>query len=239
MKQQGLIEDWNDCDISPGSDWERVIDVQLHSSHIILLLVSADFLRSEYSGGGEMKKAMKRHHAGEAYIIPIILRPVDWEGLLFGKLQPLPLGAKAVTLWQNRDDAFLNIARGIKKVVNELTTKFLVESPTSVDTQGIDLHKLPLVWSVPYRRNPFFTAREDILSNLHRLFEEQGSVEVHAQAISGLGGVGKSQVATEYCYRHALDYNALLWVKADLYENITADFVQIAKSVLNILSSGK
>jgi len=74
---------------------------------------------------------------------------------------------------------------------------------------------------------------------LHRLFEEQGSVEVHAQAISGLGGVGKSQVATEYCYRHALDYNALLWVKADLYENITADFVQIAKSVLNILSSGK
>ena len=228
MKQQGLIEDWNAYDISPGSNWERAIDIQMRSSHIILLLVSADFLRSEYSSSGEMRKAMKRHHAGEVYVIPIILRPVDWEGLIFGKLQPLPLGAKAVTLWQNRDDAFLNIARGIKKVVNELTTKFLVESPTSVDTQGVDPHKLPLVWNVPYRRNPFFTGREDILANLHKSFRAQGSVEARAQAISGLGGVGKSQIAIEYCYRYALDYTAVLWVKADLYENLVADFVQVA-----------
>ena len=63
---------------------------------------------------------MKRHEAGEARVIPIILRSVDWEDAPFGKLQALPRDAKHVTKWEDQDEAFTNIAKGIKKAIENL-----------------------------------------------------------------------------------------------------------------------
>src|SRR5712691_978913 len=102
LRQQGLIE-WHDRDISAGTQWEREIDKHLNNAQIILLLVSPDFLNSDYCYGIEMQRAMERHERGEARVIPIILRPVYWERTPFGKLQVLPKDAKPVTLWANRD----------------------------------------------------------------------------------------------------------------------------------------
>ena len=67
-----------------------------------------------------MKRAMERHEAKEARVIPIILKPVDWSGATFGKLQALPKNAKPITTWSNRDEAFLNVAQGIRRVVEEI-----------------------------------------------------------------------------------------------------------------------
>ena len=91
----------------------------LESAKIILLLVSADFLASDYCYDVELKRAMERHEAKEALVIPIILREVDWKGAPFGKLQALPKKAKPVTNWSNTDSAFANIARGIRRAVEE------------------------------------------------------------------------------------------------------------------------
>ena len=120
LRRQGVITDWHDRKIGAGGEWEREIHEHLNSAHIILPLVSSDFVASDYCYDVEMKRAMERHEAGEALVIPIILRPVDWEEVPFGKLQALPRDAMAVTLWENQDEAFTNIARGIKKAVKDL-----------------------------------------------------------------------------------------------------------------------
>ena len=95
--------------------------MHLNSAHVILLLVSSDFIDSYSCYDVEMKRALERHKDRNARVIPIILRPVvDWERLPFGKLLALPTDGRAVTLWENQDEAFTNVAKGIAEVVEEL-----------------------------------------------------------------------------------------------------------------------
>ncbi len=116
LRRQGFISEWYDREISRAEE----IDARLKTAHIILLLISPSFIASDYCYGIEMQEAMHRHEAGEARVIPIILRPVDWEASPFGKLLALPKNAKPVTQWPNRDAAFTDIVKGIRKAVDEL-----------------------------------------------------------------------------------------------------------------------
>ena len=120
LKRQGVIREWYDREITAGTDWKGQLDQHLNSSGVILLLVSADFLASDYRYDVEMTRALERHDQGEARVIPVILRPVDWKGAPFGKLQSLPTDGKPVTSWQIRDEAFADVARGIRRAVSEL-----------------------------------------------------------------------------------------------------------------------
>ena len=120
LKRQRIITAWHDRRIGAGKEWENEIDEHLCSSDIILLLISSDFLASDYCYDIEVMTAMKRHEEGEARVIPVILRPVDIKGALFGKLQALPRDARPVTDWPNRDEAFLNVAQGIRVAAEEL-----------------------------------------------------------------------------------------------------------------------
>jgi hypothetical protein len=121
--RQGLIDIWHDRDISAGMEWEHEISQHLNAAHIILLLVSPDFTYSEYCYSIEMKRAIERHERGEARVMPLILRSIDWKGTPFGKLQALPTDGKPVisSAWHDWDEAFLDVAMGIRKVVKELT----------------------------------------------------------------------------------------------------------------------
>ena len=119
LERQKVITAWYDREITAGTEWSGKIDEHLESAKIILLLVSADFLASDYCWDVEVKRAMERHETKEARIIPIILREVDWKGAPFGKLQALPRDAEPVTNWSNRDRAFADIARGIRRAVYE------------------------------------------------------------------------------------------------------------------------
>jgi TIR domain len=124
LERQGLVTSWHDRKIRPGDDWANEIDTHLESAQIILLLISADFLASDYCYGVEMRRALDQHFAGEACVIPIILRPVDWQhDLLLSGLQALPTNSKPVTSWSSSppyDAAFEDIAQGIRKVVEDL-----------------------------------------------------------------------------------------------------------------------
>src|SRR5579883_1483570 len=85
------------------------------------------------------------------------------------------------------------------------------------------------IWNVPYRRNPFFTGREDVLELLHkRLDSARTATLTQSQAISGLGGIGKTQIVIEYADRHRQEYTAVLWVNATTRDTITASFLEIA-----------
>jgi hypothetical protein len=118
LKRQGLLETWHDRRITPGQQIDRAISAELEAADLILLLVSPDFLESEYCYDVEMQRAMQRHEARETHVIPIILRPCDWKSAPFGRLNALPTDGKPVTKWTDADDAFLDITEGIKRVIH-------------------------------------------------------------------------------------------------------------------------
>jgi len=122
LQRQGLISLWSDTNISPGSEWEKEVQKHLNTAHIILLLVSSDFMASDYCYSKEMMQAIARHDRGEARVIPIILRPVFWQGAPFGKLQALPTGAKPVISpsWHSQDEALLDVVKGIGEAIKSL-----------------------------------------------------------------------------------------------------------------------
>src|SRR5512135_3006988 len=122
LRRQGVVHGWHDRRITAGTEWEGQIDQHLEAADVILLLVSADFLASDYCYDKEMKRALERHGAGTARVIPVILRPCDWHTAPFWKLQALPKDGKPVTTWTNRDEAFTDIARGIREAVASLAT---------------------------------------------------------------------------------------------------------------------
>jgi TIR domain len=129
LERQKLIASWYDRDITPGTEWESQIMERLNSAQIILLLVSADFINSDFCYSIEMEQAIARHYANQARVIPIIVRPVDWKGAPFAKIQALPTRAKPVTRWPTHDDAFLDVVEGIRRAIDDLTRKGKTSNP--------------------------------------------------------------------------------------------------------------
>ncbi len=202
LRRQGLISLWHDRLITPGTDWTKTIDAHLKTASVILLLVSADFLASDYCYSVEMQRALERHEAGEARVVPILVRPVDWKGAPFAHLQALPTDAKPIASWRSQDRALADVAAGIRRVIKDVPL-LAVSAPRAA---------LPTIWNVPYPRNPFFLGRDVELAQLRsHLQAGQATALSQPQAISGLGGIGKSQLALEYAYRYHQDYKAVLW----------------------------
>lgn len=131
LKQQGQITTWHMGEIQAGREWQREIAYQLQSADIILLLLSPDFIASKEIYSGEMKEAFARHKRNEARVIPILLRPVDLEGTFLSHLQALPSNGMAVTSWSNRDEAFVEVARGVRLTVSTLMEHRGLSEPAS------------------------------------------------------------------------------------------------------------
>ncbi len=121
LRRKGLLSAWHDRMIGAGDEWKGAIDKNLEGAHVILLLVSSSFLASDYCWDVETKRAVERHDRDEAKVIPIILRPCDWQGAPFGKIQALPRDGKAITSWSNRDEAFTDVALGIRRAIEAMT----------------------------------------------------------------------------------------------------------------------
>ena len=129
LRRQNVITSWYDGDISPGTDWKSQIMEHLNTDQIILLLISADFIASDFCYSVEMVQAIARHGANQARVLPIILRPTDWQGAPFAKLKVLPTDGKAVTSWSTHDDAFLDIVQGIRQAIEDLEKKGTLPNP--------------------------------------------------------------------------------------------------------------
>ncbi|HEV2863971.1 MAG TPA: toll/interleukin-1 receptor domain-containing protein [Pyrinomonadaceae bacterium] len=203
LKQEGLIKGWHDREIKPGAEWADEISDHLDSAHVILLLVSPDFMASEYCSGVEMKRALERHERREALVIPVILRPVEWQGGPLAKLQALPAEAKPVVKWKNRDDAFLSVAQGLRTVIK-------------------DFHPAPpaVTEPPPVPRPPTFgfVARHDAQGRdiVGRLKEELAPGQNRLVTLSGPGGIGKTTLAAEAARALLPPYaNRVVWSRAD------------------------
>jgi len=125
FQRQGLITLWADTDINAGTEWEHEIERHLNTAHMILLLVSPDFMASDYCYSKEMKRALERQDLGEAHVIPILLRPTHWKDTPLAKLQMLPTDNKPVVdrSW-TEDEAFYDVIENINSVVRELRIKY-------------------------------------------------------------------------------------------------------------------
>jgi hypothetical protein len=119
LRHQRKIEEWYDRKIEPGTNWNAEINTRLESAHLILLLLSADFLASDYCLGVEVEKAFTRLKRGEVKVVPILLRPCLWQQSPFSELQIIPRDAKAITSSASEDDAFTDVAKEIAGLVSE------------------------------------------------------------------------------------------------------------------------
>jgi len=120
LKRQGVIETWHDRRIGAGEEIAHAIDEQINRDDIILLLVSADFLDSDYCYDIEMKRAMERHESGEAIVIPVILRACDWHHAPFGKLNAVPRDGRPITQCADIDEGFLQVAKAVREAAARL-----------------------------------------------------------------------------------------------------------------------
>ncbi|HYG09392.1 MAG TPA: toll/interleukin-1 receptor domain-containing protein, partial [Pyrinomonadaceae bacterium] len=231
LKRQGVVREWHDRRISAGQEWDRQIDAHLNSAHIILLLVSADFLASDYCYDIEVERAMERHEAGEARVIPIILRPCDWQSAPFGRLQALPKDAKPVTKWDNTDDAFLDIAKGIRDAAAEVSSSRSSHVPLTVETpRPTPSGYIPDILRVD------FVGRSDNEGNdlIERLKDELAPHKRRLVALWGAGGVGKTALAAEAARALSDDFaQRVVWVSADGREDFSLSTLldEIAKQL--------
>jgi hypothetical protein len=122
LERRGDIRLRDNLGILPGAVWRREVTSSLNSANIILLLISSDFIASDYSYDVELKKALERERLGQARVIPIIVRSVSWKATPIGKLKVLPDNGIPVTdpFWSSRDVAFNHVAQEIERVVDEL-----------------------------------------------------------------------------------------------------------------------
>lgn len=129
LKRQGVISSWHDRRITAGSDIDKAIDAELESSQIILLLVSAHFLASDYCFEKEMTRALEKHNEGSATVIPVILHPCDWHSAPFGGLRATPTDGKEISMYANRHEALAIVTKDVREAATRVVVK---ESPVPV-----------------------------------------------------------------------------------------------------------
>jgi inactive STAND/TIR domain len=160
LQREGIIKVWHDRKITAGEDRKNKIDSHLQSADIILLLISSDFLNSDYHYDIELKRALERHESKEARVIPVILRAVDWRGSPFGKLSVLPENGKAITSWDNEDEAFTDVVKGLRRFIDSFSADPVPDSQIRTNpykelsefifsSTGIPKFVLPIKPSIP------------------------------------------------------------------------------------------
>lgn len=120
LERVGLVKSCHDRLISSGTEWKGQVDENLNQADVILLLLSASFIESEYCLDVEINRALTRHENKEALVVPILIKPVVWSDLPFSRLQFLPSNGQSVSTWSNRDLAWVDITEGLKVAIREL-----------------------------------------------------------------------------------------------------------------------
>lgn len=179
LKHQGIIEVWHDRRISAGQNWKDEIDRNLETADIVLLLISSDFIASDYCYKQEMHEALRRHEAGEAVVIPVILRPCDWHDLPFGKLQAATRDGRAITKFVSFDEGFLEVVQSIKAVAKKITSDEGVAAAAPANERSVNRI------SGPERNAPVSTPRSGNLS-IRKTFSDHDKDTFRLEAIAYL-----------------------------------------------------
>ena len=176
LERDGLIEQWHDRMISAGGEWEEAIAEHLETSDLILLLITPDFMASQYIYEEEISRAVEKHHRGEARVIPVMVRPSPpLRGTPFGKLQALPKDSKPITTWPNQDEAWLDVLTGIQQAVAEISFN---RQPPDQDNSSEQIYREAVEWA--------WTDGELHAREVERLNDLAGEYELSTDSTSAL-----------------------------------------------------
>ncbi|MBD5803226.1 hypothetical protein AZOA_26620 [Azoarcus sp. Aa7] len=164
LKRQGLIETWHDRRIVAGQEFNNEIGQHFEDAELVLLLVSPDFINSDYCYDVEMVRAVERHNLGLAIVIPVILRVCHWHDLPFGKLLAATPDGKAVTQYPSLDEGFFHVVSAIKGALNTLP-KSTAAAPAALAAPPVAAPVQPVVTTTTSRSSNLrikkeFTDRE-------------------------------------------------------------------------------
>jgi len=144
LKRQGVIRVWHDRRIGAGKDIHCEISEHLERADIVLLLVSPDFLASDYCYEREMARAMQRHEEGSARVIPVILRVCDWQSAPFGRLKAVPRDGKPITKFTDRDEGFNEVSAALRSVAAELAVEdSTAKTPAHGNSEPAEAKRIP------------------------------------------------------------------------------------------------
>src|SRR5262249_55351008 len=203
LTRRGLVELWDDTKIQTGAQWREEIRGALESAKVAVLLISADFIASDFIAGDELPPLLAAAEKGGVKILPLILSPSRYEKIeSLSKYQSVNPPSKPLAgLPKVEQDAYLvKLSDDILNAVEEAQAKPAVASGAG---------RLR-TFNVPLPRNKFFIGRDEVLNQLHKNFNGGE----RTQALNGLGGIGKTQIAVEYAYRYQQDYRIVLWATA-------------------------
>ena len=228
-----LRNDGIDCvldqyEISPSEGWPRWMEKQIREADFILMICTKTYYQRVM---GQEIPGTGRGVRWEGNIIYQHIYDADTKNTKFipvlmenGKEDHIPVPVKGWT--------FYRLYNGYENLYRHLTNQPLTLKPDRGPTRQLPpLERKTdffLPWNVPYHRNNYFTGREELLKQLHNRLKV-GRAAALAQAISGLGGIGKTQTAVEYAYRYSDEYEAVLWSRADSSDAIVSDFAAIAE----------
>jgi tetratricopeptide (TPR) repeat protein len=219
LKRQSVIKNWTDRRITAGDDWRDEIEKHLDSADLILLLISADFLNSDFCYLIETSRALLRHDSGDARVIPVIVRPVFWKNESFSRIQSLPKDGKPVTSWNNRDEAWLNVVEGISAAV-EMMAKAKAQRLRESSLLPAAIPRPPRVGFVARREQTNDQNGRDLIELLR---EELAPERRQIVTLWGSGGVGKTTLAAETVRGLADQFQGrVVWTGPQLRADFTA-----------------
>ncbi|HVU66852.1 MAG TPA: TIR domain-containing protein, partial [Ktedonobacteraceae bacterium] len=217
-----VIQAW---DFRPGSNFVAEMDRAAKRAERTLLVLSPAYLRSDLAFSAWAAAFSQDPGGTQGRVLPVRIEPCDVPGLL---RQVVSIDLVSLDEAQARERLLEGVKKGrAKPATAGFPGRHVPILPASAPFPG----SLPPIWNIPFARNPFFTGQEHVLARLSEALHP-GETDAHGYpriALSGLGGIGKTQLAVEYAYRHRSAYDAILWVNANTTENLMRSYSELAR----------
>ena len=226
LREDGIDASIDQYEVAPPGGWALWTAAQIRESDFVIVVCT-----ETYQKRAEGREEPDKGH-GAIWESFLAIQQVYKAAVRDNKLIPVLLdGAKPDDIpafLQGRPYYLVSTEQGYEELYRRLTNQPRVEKPVLGKLKSLPRRErqalIAKLWNVPHERNPVFTGREEILI---QLYEELAKNK--KQALSGLGGIGKTQIAVEYAYRHRDNYTAVLWTFADSEQSVNTGFGNIAK----------
>jgi len=224
LERAGTLDRWDDTRIQAGDYWRDEIRRGLQAADAAILLVSADFLASDFITTEELPELIRAEKDRGLPIFAVVLKPCRMAGTALAEIQTVhPVNRPVLQMSEAEQESLW------AKLVDELEGALARRTAGHMThDNGPSAGAPACLWNVPLEQNPFFAGREDLLASLR-----QDMLATGRAALTGLGGIGKTQIAVEYATRYRDHYQQVFWTRAAAEPDLIAGFVEIGR-LLNL-----